>query len=131
FTFFADRQLVAPLRDRGARQLGDPVERRALVRRLTLGAKLRIAVTAILLVSVVLAVLLSDSRARRPIEAYATRIQLGFLEQMADRVDGPGDPVLNLAREDLTQLGIGAHLIVVDLRDGRVADGPEDAPTGA
>ena len=131
FTYFADKRLVAPLRDRFAAQLRDPLERQALVQRVTLAAKLRFAVTGILLVSVVLAVLLSDALARRPIEAYATRIQQGYLQRMVDRVDGPGDRMLPLAREELAGLGIGADLVVVDLRDGRVVDGSADALSGS
>jgi methyl-accepting chemotaxis protein len=129
FTFFSDKRLVAPLRDRFAAQLRDPLERQALAQRVTLATKLRFAVTGILLVSVVLAVLLSDTLARRPIEAYATRIQQGYLQRMVDRVDGPGDRMLPLAREELATLGIGADLVVVDLRDGHVADGAADALT--
>lgn len=127
FTFFNDKRIVAPLRDRWAAQLRDPLERQALVTRVTIAAKLRSSVTAIVLVSVILAVLLSDALARRPIEAYATRIQQGYLAGMAERIDGPGDRMLPLAREELVQLGIGADLLVVDAVEGRVADGPADA----
>jgi methyl-accepting chemotaxis protein len=127
FTYFGDKRLVAPLRDRWAAQIRDPLERQALAQRVTLASKLRVAVTGILLVAVGLAVFLSDALARRPIEAYATRIQEGYLITMADRVDGPGDRLLNLARDEIAQLGIAEQLLVVDLRDGRVADGPADA----
>jgi methyl-accepting chemotaxis protein len=127
FTFFSDKRVLAPLRDHWAAELRDPVERQGLARRVTLATKLRIGVTGILLVAVALAVFLSDALARRPIEAYATRIQGGYLETMADRVDGPGDRLLNLARDEIGQLGIATALVVVDLRDGRVADGPADA----
>jgi methyl-accepting chemotaxis protein len=129
FTFFADKHMAAPLRDRWAALIRDPVERRALVRPLPLAAKLRLAVTAIVLVVVVVALMLSDLLAQRPIESYATRIQQGWLLRMADRVDGPGDPVLRLARDELEQLGLGADVVVVDLRAGRVADGPPDSLT--
>jgi len=129
FTFFADKHMAAPLRDHWATLIRDPVERRALVRPLPLATKLRLAVTSIVLVVVVVALLLSDLLAQRPIETYATRIQQGWLLRMADRVDGPGDPVLQLARDDLDELGLGAGVIVVDLREGRVADGAGDALT--
>ena len=119
--------MAAPLRDHWATLIRDPVERRALVRPLLLATKLRLAVTAIVVVVVVVAVLLSDLLAQRPIETYATRIQQGWLLRMADRVDGPGDPMVQLARDDLEELGLGANAIVVDLREGRVADGAEDA----
>ena len=48
---------------------------------------------------------------------------------MADRVAGPGDPVLQLARDDLEQLGLGADLVVVQTREARVVDGAADALT--
>jgi methyl-accepting chemotaxis protein len=129
FTFFSDKRLSAPLRDRWAALLRDPLERRALVRPLPLGRKLRVAITAIVLVVVVVSLLLSDLLAQRPIERYAARIQQGWLERMSDRVNGPGDPVLTLARDDLDELGIGADLVVIDLRDGSIADGAPDALT--
>jgi methyl-accepting chemotaxis protein len=129
FTFFSDKRLTAPLRDRWAASIRDPLERRSLIRPLSLGRKLRVAVTSIVLVVVVVSLLLSDLLAQRPIESYAVRIQEGWLERMADRVDGPGDPVLTLARDDLEQLGLGAGLLVIDARDGRIADGPSDALT--
>jgi methyl-accepting chemotaxis protein len=131
FTFFSDKRLSAPLRDRWAALIRDPVERRSLVRALPLGRKLRFSITAIVLVVVVVSVLLSDLLAQRPIEGYAARIQEGWLERMADRVDGPGDPVLTLARDDLEQLGLGADLVVIDLRDGLIRDGAEDALTAS
>ena len=129
FTFFSDKRLAAPLRDRWAALIRDPLERRALIRPLPLGRKLRVAVTAIVLVVVVVSLLLSDLLAQRPIESYAARIQEGWLERMADRVNGPGDPVLTLARDDLQQLGLGAGLVVLNLRDGGIVDGPADALT--
>ena len=129
FTFYGDKWVTMPLRDHWAGLLRDPVERRALVRPLPLSRKLRLSVTAIVLVVVVVSLLLSDLLAQRPIERYATRIQQGWLARMADRVTGPGDPVLSLARDDLEQLGLGADVIVVERATGAVSDGPQDALT--
>lgn len=129
FTYLLDRHMVEGLRDRWASWLRDPTERQQLVRPLTLGRKLRVSLTALILSTALLAAVVSDMLSRRPIEAYATRIQTGYLERMAARIDGPGDPILNIAREDLEELGIGAELIVVNRRDGSIADGPEDALT--
>jgi methyl-accepting chemotaxis protein len=129
FTFFADKRMAAPLRDRWAGLIRDPQERRALIRPLPLGTKLRAAVTAIVLVVVVVSVLLSDLLSQRPIESYATRIQSGWLLRMAERVDGPGDPVLKLARIDLDELGIGADVIVVEVAAQKIVDGSPDALT--
>jgi methyl-accepting chemotaxis protein len=129
FTYLLDRRMVEGLRDRWAARLPDPAERQQLVRPLTLGRKLRLALTGLVLSTALLAAVVSDMLSRRPIEAYATRIQTGYLERMATRIDGPGDPILNIARDDLEELGIGAELIVVDRHDGSIADGPEDALT--
>ncbi len=129
FTYLLDRRLVERLRDRWATRLRDPHERQRLMHPLTLGSKLRVSLTGLVLSSALLAGVVSDLLSRRPIEAYATRIQTGYLERMATRIDGPGDPVLNIARDDLQELGIGAALVVVNRHDGRIADGPEDALT--
>ncbi len=129
FTYLLDRRMVEGLRDRWASQLRDPAERQQLVRPLTLGRKLRVSLTGLILSTALLAAVVSDMLSQRPIEAYATRIQTGYLERMATRIDGPGDPILNIAREDHEELGIGAELIVVNRHDGSIADGPEDALT--
>ncbi len=128
-TYLLDQRLVAGLRDRWATRLGSPAERQQLVRPLTLGHKLRFSLTALVLSTALLAAVVSDILSQRPIEAYATRIQTGYLERMALQIDGPGDPILNIARGDMEELGIGDELIVVDRRDGSIADGPEDALT--
>ncbi len=129
FTYFLDSRMVEGLRDRWASRIRDPAERQELVLPLTLGRKLRVSLTCLILSTALLAGVVSDMLSRRPIEAYATRIQTGYLERMATRIDGPDDPILNIAREDLEELGIGAALIVVNRHDGSIADGPEDALT--
>jgi hypothetical protein len=129
FTYLLDRRMVDGLRDRWASRLRDPAERQQLVRPLTLGRKLRVSMTGLILSTALLAAVASDMLSRRPIEAYATRIQTGYLERMATRLDGPGDPIMHIAREDLEELRIGAELIVVNRHDGSIADGPEDALT--
>jgi methyl-accepting chemotaxis protein len=129
FTFFADKRMAAPLRDRWAGLIRDPQERRALIKPLPLATKLRAGVTAIVMVVVIVAVLLSDLLSQRPIESYATRIQSGWLLRMAERVDGPGDPVLKLARTDLEELGIGADVVIVEIAARKVVDGPPDSLT--
>ncbi|MGH0037945.1 MAG: methyl-accepting chemotaxis protein [Myxococcota bacterium] len=128
-TYLLDRRMVEDLRDRWATRLRDPAERERLVRPLTLGSKLRVSLTALILSTALLAAVVSDMLSRRPIEDYATRIQTGYLERMAIQLDGPDDPVLRIARRDMDELGIAEHLIVVDRRDGSIADGPEDALT--
>ncbi|MDH3684732.1 MAG: methyl-accepting chemotaxis protein, partial [Myxococcales bacterium] len=126
FNYYADKRLVEPLLERWGALIPDPAERRALVRVIPIARKLRIAITAVVVAGVALAVILSDTLARRPVEAYATRIQQGWLERMAERVDGPGDPVLRLAREDLLELGLASELLVVDVIRGEVVDGSEE-----
>ncbi len=129
FTYLLDRWVVEGLRDRWATQLGDPAERQRLVRPLTLGLKLRVALTGLVLSTAMLAAVVSDMLSRRPIEAYATRIQNGYLERMATQIDGPGDPILQIARDDMEQLGLGTEMILVNRHDGSIADGPENALT--
>ena len=123
FNFYADKRLVEPLLERWGARIPDPSERRGLVRTIPISLKLRVALTAVVVAGVALSVILSDTLARRPVEAYATRIQQGWLERMAERVDGPGDAVLRLAREDLVELGLATDLLMVDVKRGKVVDG--------
>ena len=126
FSYYADKRLIEPLLERWGALLPDPAERRELIRSIPIARKLRVAITAVVVASVALAVILSDTLATRPVEAYATRIQQGWLERMTERVDGPGDPLLRLAREDLRELGLASELLVVDIDAGEVVDGPAD-----
>jgi len=130
FNYYADKRLIEPLLERWGALVPDPAERRALTSVIPIGRKLRIAITAVVVAGVALAVILSDTLARRPVEAYATRIQQGWLARMAERIDGPGDPFLRIAREDLVELGIGSELLVIDVVRGEVVDGSTEMLSG-
>jgi methyl-accepting chemotaxis protein len=131
FNYYADKRLVEPLLERWGERIPDPAERRSLVRTIRIAVKLRIAMTAVLVAGVALSVILSDALARRPVEAYATRIQQGWLERMVERIDGPGDPVLRLAREDLVELGLASELLLVDVERREIVDGASDVLSAA
>ena len=131
FLFFALKRFVEPLRDSWAWQLGDVAERQGLIRRLSLSRKLGIAVSGVMVSTVLATALFSYSLAFRPIEAYSTRVQSGYLVRMAERVVGPLDPLLNLAKDDLDELGIAGQLLIVDLPSGKIVDGPPEALTAS
>jgi methyl-accepting chemotaxis protein len=129
FLFFVVKRLVAPLRDHWARELADATERQGLIRRLTLSRKLGIAVSGVMVSTVFATALLSYSLSFRPIEAYSTRVQAGYVARMAQRIVGPADPLLDLVKEDLDELGIAGQLAVVELSSGRIVAGPPEALT--
>jgi methyl-accepting chemotaxis protein len=131
FVFFVLKRLAAPLRDRWASRLPDTAQRRELIRRLSLSRKLGIAVSGVMVSTVFAAALLSYSLAFRPIEAYSTRVQSGFVGRMAGRIVGPGDPLLGLAKDDLDELGIAGQLLVVELPSGQIVHGPREALTAS
>jgi len=131
FAFFALKRFLAPLRDSWARELGDAAERQGLTRRLSLSRKLGIAVSGVMVSSVFAAALLSYSLAFRPIEAYSSRVQSGYVARMAQRVFGPDDPIVDLAKEDLDELGIAGQLLIVDLQRGKIVSGPPEALTAS
>jgi methyl-accepting chemotaxis protein len=131
FVFFVLKRLAAPLRDSWASRLPETAERRQLIRRLSLSRKLGIAVSGVMVSTVFAAALLSYSLAFRPIEAYSTRVQSGFVGRVAGRVVGPQDPLLGLAKDDLGELGIAGQLLVVDLQSGQIVHGPRDALTAS
>ena len=90
FVFFTLKRFVAPLRDTWAGRLSDSAERQGLIRRLSLSRKLGIAVSGVMVSTVFATALFSYSLAFRPIEAYSTRVQSGYVARMAERVVGPG-----------------------------------------
>jgi methyl-accepting chemotaxis protein len=131
YLFFVSKRFLAPLRDSWARQLGDAAEREGLIRRFSLSRKLGIAVSGVMVSTVFATALLSYSLAFRPIEAYSARVQGGYVGRMAERVVGPRDPLLELVKQDLDELGIGGHLLVVDLTSGKIVSGPPGALTAS
>ena len=131
FLFFALKRFVAPLRDSWAWHLGGAAERQGLIRRLSLSRKLGIAVSGVMVSTVFAAALLSYSLAFRPIEAYSTRVQSGYVGRMAERVVGPEDPLLDLVKDDLDELGIAGQLLVVDLSSGKIVGGSPEALTAS
>jgi len=131
FLFFALKRFVAPLRDSWAWQLGGAAERQGLIRGLSLFRKLGIAVSGVMVSTVFAAALLSYSLAFRPIEAYSIRVQSGYVGRMAERVVGPQDPLLDLVKDDLDELGIAGQLLVVDLSSRKIVNGPPEALTAS
>lgn len=131
FVFYALKRFVAPLRNRWAGQLGDPAERQGLIPRLSLSRKLGIAVSGVMVSTVFAAALLSYSLAFRPIEAYSARVQSGYVARMAVRLTGPKDPLLDLVKDDLDELGIAGWLLVIDLSAGKIVSGAPGALTAS
>jgi len=131
FAFFGVKRFVAPLRDLWGWRLGNAAERQALIPRLSLFRKLGIAVSGIMVSTVVATALLSYGLAFRPIEAYSTRVQSGYVARMAERVVGPNDPLLDLVIDELDELGIAGRLLVVDLPTRRIISGPQEALTAS
>jgi methyl-accepting chemotaxis protein len=129
FVFFAVKRFVAPLRDAWAWQLSDSAERKGLIRRLSLSRKLGIAVSGLMVSTVFATALLSYSLAFRPIEAYSTRVQRGYVTRMAERLSGPQDPIVDRVREDLEELGIAGQLLVVDISRQQIIHGSPEALT--
>jgi methyl-accepting chemotaxis protein len=131
FVFFVVKRFLAGLRDALAWRLGDDTERAVLIHRFPLSRKLGIAVSGVMVSTVFATALLSYSLAFRPIEAYSTRVQRGYVTQMAERLGGPDDPILNLVSEDLGKLGIAGQLLVVDVLGRKIVHGPPEALTGS
>jgi methyl-accepting chemotaxis protein len=75
--------------------------------------------------------LFSYSLAFRPIEAYRTRVQRGYVTRMAERLGGPQDPLLHLMKDDLVERGIAGELLVVDVPGRQIVYGPPGAITAS
>ncbi len=127
FTFFVLKRFVASLRDNWARQLGDPAERKNSIRRLSLFRKLGIAVSGVMVSTVLAASLFSWELAFRPLEEYATCVQSEYVSRAAERIAGPHDFLFGQASDELWELGIAGQLVLVDLRRALVVDGSSDA----
>jgi methyl-accepting chemotaxis protein len=131
FVFYALKRFVAPLRDSWAGRLRDSAGRRGLIRRLSFSRKLGIAVSGVIVSTVFAGALLSYALAFRPIEAFSTRVQSGYVARMAERVTGPQDPLLDLLKGELDELGIAGQLLVVDLSAEQIVSGAPGALTAS
>ena len=127
FLYFVLRRRFEPLRDAFGAEIPDPAERERLVTAVSLGWKLRVALTGVTLVTLLFAVFLASTRAQRPIEAFATRAQRGLLESVAAAPPAERAAALERARADATRLGLARELLVLDERTGRVVEGSADA----
>ena len=129
FVFFVVKQFLAPLRNALAERAGGPDARAGLVSSVPMMVKIGVPLASVVLATVSFTVLLSYTRAVRPVEHLATRIQEAYLARIAHRIDGPGDPAIELARIDSRELGSASEILLVDVEEGEVLDGPADLLT--
>lgn len=130
FVFFVVKQFLAPLREFLAARAGSADERARLITPVPMLVKIGVPLASVVIAVVSFTVLLSYTRAVRPVEHLATRIQESYLARIAHRIDGPGDPAIELARIDSRELGSASEILLVDVERGEVLDGPGDLLTG-
>ncbi len=121
--YFVLKRAMGPLQNDWATALGDDAERSALFRRVPLALKLGVATSSVVLISVLFVVMLGYADARAPVERQATRLQQRFLSQLTERVSGPGDADLRIARDQARLLGLAHEILVVDVVTGEVVEG--------
>jgi methyl-accepting chemotaxis protein len=110
FHYLVMKRILRPVREGLAEQLGDPAQRRGLVRAIPLARKLLVALAGVTLVTAVFTSLLAQVRAARPIELNASRIQVRFLEEISARLASEGAAALDEERARARRLGIAEDL---------------------
>jgi len=125
FTFYVTKQLLAPVREALARDLPDPVERGALVRRIPLGRKLLVAMGGGMVVILGFSLLTAQTQSHRSLEAFANRVHAEILDEAAAAVAAGRDPFV--ARRSAAVRALDSRLLLVDPVAGRVVRGPAGA----
>jgi methyl-accepting chemotaxis protein len=123
FHYYIVKRFLEPVRAALARDLGEPDERRALVRRVPLARKLLVSVTGVTLVLVVFGIFLAELRSARGIERHLTRIQGSFLAEVAPLVEAGGPDVIAEALVRARRLGIADGVGIVSADAGEIVAG--------
>jgi methyl-accepting chemotaxis protein len=125
FMFFGLKRLFRELRTTLSTRIGDPAEREILVRRVSVGRKLRWSITGVTFVTVAFALFLSLVHGSRPLEVNTVEIQSRFLAARADRIARDPAAIEDVAAE-ARELGIAAFVLLVDPGTHEVVGGDED-----
>jgi methyl-accepting chemotaxis protein len=88
FLLFYIKRVSRPVCDLLTAELVDPVERRGLIRPLSIRSKLAVCATGVTMVPVIFAVLLSDAKVDRARESMAIAWQVRVLDAVADHLEG-------------------------------------------
>ena len=114
FSYYMYKAALADLTSALGGRIGDAGRRRELHRSVSLGLKTIVSVAAVVTVTVFFATQLSLSVASQPLEAFATRLQLRFLEQAQARVLDDGLEALPALAEQLARSGVATGLALID-----------------
>ncbi len=125
FLHFASKHYVRPLFDRWAGQIPDAGRRRELIPTVGLVRKLGLPLSAVSMVMLFFALLLSYILSARPVEIQDGRVKTAFTQYVVDELAlDPGR--LTELREAGRAFAAAEHLLIVDRRSGRVVDGEND-----
>lgn len=126
FQYFAMQRVLAPTRERLGAEIADPVERRSLVFKVSIAAKLRIGLMGATVAVVFFVSLLAVVRASRPIESLTSRAQHLVLEGLVAPGEAGFDAALASARALATKLRAADELVILSAETLDVVDGPKN-----
>jgi len=129
FLYFVYKRAFADLQAGLAEGIGDPVLRGSLVQPVSMGTKLRIAVTGVTFVTVAFGVCLAHVMASRRLEAQSVRVQSRLIVQELASGSLESDAGLEAAAARGRDLAVVEGLVLLDPRDGRVVAGGADLLT--
>jgi len=125
-SFFIVKQLSRPVRDGLAQHIEDLDERCALVEPVSLRSKLRYSITGVTMFTVMFAIFCAHVRSMRPVEAYVTRIQGRYLDEVQERLSWDWNFELRGPREEARRLGIADDVLLFDPETTEVVAGDPD-----
>jgi methyl-accepting chemotaxis protein len=123
YHYYIVKRAIEPVREALARDVGEPNERRALVKRVPLARKLLVSVTGVTLVLVVFAIFVAELRSARGVERHVTRIQSAFLAEIALQVETDGALAIADSLARARRLGIADGLGILDSDGGEIVAG--------
>jgi methyl-accepting chemotaxis protein len=114
------------VRETLASDIGEPSERRALVRHVSLRQKLLVSVTGVTLVLALFAVFVTEIRSERGVELHVTRIQRNLLAEIVPLTTASDTQALEDALVRARRLGIADGIGIVSADGGEVIAGNLD-----
>jgi hypothetical protein len=111
FHYYMSKRQLAPVRLALAREVGDPRERQALLRRVGVRTKLLVSLAGVTLVLVVFSLFLAETLTRRPIQAWTSGVQRALLEEVM--AEGATPAAVERAEARARRLGVARVVRVV------------------
>ncbi len=122
FAHFAVKRQLSSLTNRWLNRIEDPARRRELIPTTTIGRKLAIPLSAVSMVSLLFALVLSYTLSYRPVEAQDHRVKTAYGAYVVEELGKDPSQLANLEKTGVA-FAAAEHLLIVERSSGRIVSG--------